>query len=113
MKKTNLNFWRRFLFVGTLMVTISCELFSQMIHFTMPPKRVNTTTSSPFISTIPNAPSNNPYSVANGAYDLSGNLLFYIIDYTIYAANGTAIGTLSPGAALAPPCNGGPFQFPK
>ncbi|MCW5918736.1 MAG: hypothetical protein KIS71_03035, partial [Bacteroidetes bacterium] len=68
--------------------------FAQMIYWTTPPYRINTSTSIPTSSALPGG--GGAYSVANGAYDPSGNLLFFVRDYGIYGPTGSNVGTLAP-----------------
>lgn len=88
----------------TLLVFVSLitlNLFSQMLNWTTPPQIIGMTTSTPVTTLINGAP-NFQYGVANGAYDNSGNLLFYVSDYTVYSSNSTQIGLLSPFHDLLP-----------
>lgn len=67
--------------------------FAQMIYWTTPPYKINTSTSTPTSSALPGA--GGAYSVANGAYDQSGNLLFYVRDHGIFGPTGSYIGELA------------------
>ncbi len=72
-----------------LFATIN-TLFAQMNNWIMPPKKFNMTTATPTATTL----SSGPYSVANGAYDNAGNLLFYAVGGSIYSSSNTFIDFL-------------------
>ncbi|MBK8473930.1 MAG: hypothetical protein IPL33_18150 [Sphingobacteriales bacterium] len=63
-----------------------------MNYWTVTPKKINVQTTSTSTSNLPGAPSS--YAVSNGTYDQNGNLLFYIVDGTIFSAAGTIVGNL-------------------
>ena len=67
---------------------------AQMIYWTTPPFTLNTSTSTPTSSAL--LGTGGAYSVANGAYDHNGNLLFYVRDYGIYGPTGSLVGSLAP-----------------
>lgn len=67
--------------------------FAQMIHWTTPPYKINTTPTTPTATALPGLAG--AYSVANGAYDENGNLLFYVRDYGIYGPTGNSVGVLA------------------
>lgn len=71
---------------------ITGNTFAQMKYWTTPPKKWNMTTSTPSSTSLPSGSST--YSVANGAYDESGNLLFYIQNDEIIDATGSYVGEL-------------------
>jgi len=67
--------------------------FAQMYYWTTPPYKFNVSLSAPTRTNLPGNPPDQ-YSVANGAYDQSGNLLFYVVDYGIYSPTGVSVGKL-------------------
>lgn len=74
------------------LLIITSNTFAQMKYWTTPPKKWNMTTSTPSSTSIPN--SSSPYSVANGAFDEAGNMLFYVKDDGVY--EGTYGGYIGP-----------------
>lgn len=76
-----------------LIMLVSLKLsVAQMNYWTTPPYKFNMTTSTPTSTALSGGLS--AYSVANGAYDDSGNLLFYIQNKGIYNSAGTNVGYL-------------------
>lgn len=76
----------------TFLTMMSANVFSQMKYWTTPPKKWNMTTSTPSSTSLPGG--NSTYSVANGAYDEAGNLLFYVQDNGIFSSSGSFIDNL-------------------
>lgn len=66
--------------------------FAQQKTWTTPPKKWNMTITTPTSTSLSGGAST--YSVANGAYDEAGNLLFYVQDYSIMGPTGSGVGTL-------------------
>ncbi|HNT81294.1 MAG: hypothetical protein HS118_02635 [Bacteroidia bacterium] len=66
--------------IKIIYIFIALVIFSnsnaQMIYWTTPPFTLNASTSTPTSSSLPGT--GGPYSVANGAYDHNGNLLFFM-----------------------------------
>lgn len=77
------------LIITTLFILIN-NSNAQMDNFTTPPYVVSTSTQTAIALPGPGG----PYSVANGAYDGNGMLMFYVQDYGIYDANGNFIDYL-------------------
>lgn len=83
-----------------ILTAACCSLFpltvsaQQQLVWTVPPNRVNFNTIPSGTSTIPSSVAST-YRVANGAYDDSGNLLFYVQDLNVYKGNGTLLGSLT------------------
>lgn len=75
-----------------LLSASSLVIKAQMNYWTMPDKIFNTNPSTLTSTSISSG--STPYSVANGAYDEDGNMLFYVQDYTIYDASSSSIGDL-------------------
>ncbi len=66
--------------------------YAQMNYWTTPPYKFNMSVSIPTFTALPGP--GGAYSVANGAYDENGNLLFYVQDYSIYGPTGLSVGVL-------------------
>jgi hypothetical protein len=73
------------------MLTTS-SLFAQMNYWTTPAKKWNMSPSTPTSTALPGGAS--AYSVANGAYDENGDLLFYVQDMQVIDASGSFVGFL-------------------
>ena len=71
---------------------VSANVFSQMKTWTTPAKKWNMTITTPTSTSLPGGAST--YSVANGAYDEAGNLLFYVQNNNIVDASGSSVGDL-------------------
>lgn len=89
--KTMKNKQLRFAFLFAVILSASLS-YAQMNYWTTPPYKFNMNPSTPTRTNIP--PGFSSYEVANGAYDQAGNLLFYVIDGNIVAANGNGVGNL-------------------
>lgn len=76
--------------LATLALQTSAQ--NQMRTWTLPPYRVNFAPAG--TPTLPLA-SAGQYRVANGAYGVNGNLLFYVKDLNVYKADGTSMGALT------------------
>jgi len=76
----------------TFLTMVSANVFSQMKTWTTPAKKWNMTITTPTSTSLPGGAST--YSVANGAYDEAGNLLFYVQDNNIVDASGSSVGNL-------------------
>jgi len=63
---------------------------AQMNYWTTPPYKFNMTAATPTSTALPGGLS--AYSVANGAYDENGNLLFYVQDQNIFNSAGVNLG---------------------
>ncbi|MCC7332880.1 MAG: T9SS type A sorting domain-containing protein [Flavobacteriales bacterium] len=74
------------------LLMLTSYTFAQQKIWTTPPKKWNMTTSTPTSTSLPGGAST--YSVANGAYDEAGNLLFYIQDNSVVDASGSSVGNL-------------------
>jgi Secretion system C-terminal sorting domain len=66
---------------------------AQMKYWPLFPSRFDMSIATPTATTIASAPAGS-YGHGNGAYDESGNILFYVRDGSIHNANGTIAGTL-------------------
>ncbi|HRN42297.1 MAG TPA: hypothetical protein PK649_09520, partial [Vicingus sp.] len=66
---------------------------AQMIYWTTPPKKWNTTSSTPSSTSLPGSPAS-AYSVSNGAYDEAGNLMFYIQDNSLFDESGDFVRSM-------------------
>lgn len=85
-------------FLAFLLLLLSAQgLHGQARRWVMPPKAIDFTTSPPSVSALP-GPQPPPHANANGVFDSSGNLLFYIVGSSssldIVDATGTNIGFL-------------------
>jgi hypothetical protein len=71
---------------------LTANTFAQQKTWTTPPKKWNMTLTTPTSSSLSGGAST--YSVANGAYDEAGNLLFYVQDNYIMGPTGSGVGEL-------------------
>ncbi len=86
---------KNLLYVVVVVLALSnySKTFAQMYYWTTPPYKFNVSLSTPTRTNLPGNPTDK-YSVANGAYDQSGNLLFYVINEGIYSPTGVSVGKL-------------------
>jgi hypothetical protein len=87
------KFIKKFLSTFAVIVASSTTIFAQMNYFTLPPRKWDVSTYSASNSAIPSAP-NYQHMVTNGAYDETGNLLFYIVNTTVYNSSSSSVGNL-------------------
>lgn len=87
MKKTIKN-----IILAFTVLMLTSNIFAQQKTWTTPPKKWNMTISTPSSTSLPGGAST--YEVANGAYDETGNLLFYVQDNLIMDASGDLVGEL-------------------
>ncbi len=97
-------YFKKIILSLALIVIASTTVFAQMNYFTLPPRKWNVSNFTATNTLIPNAP-NSSHIVSNGAYDESGNLLFYIVDKGVYNSSSTQIGTLLEYYATGDPTN--------
>ncbi len=93
------------LLAGLLLANVA--LFSQMNYMATPPVKLNNQGS--FLTTSPlysGAPTTDAYSLSNGAFDVNGNVLFYIKDENVFNASGVIVGQLG-GGYIGGSCTGG------
>ncbi|NEN25136.1 hypothetical protein G3O08_16670 [Cryomorpha ignava] len=67
--------------------------FAQMDYWTLPPYQYHMSLLNPTHTTLPGNQSNS-FSVANGAYEPNGNLVFYVKDDGIYDDQGVFVNNL-------------------
>lgn len=84
---------RTVLTVFLLLIAFTSSTYSQMLYWTTPPKKFSMSPATPTSTTLPGAAA--AYSVANGAYDQFGNLLFYVQDRNIISNTGAVVGELA------------------
>jgi hypothetical protein len=96
---------RKLVFAAALIffVASSLGLHAQARKWVIPPNVIDFSTSPPTASSLPGSPSEDPYHVANGAFDSRGHLLFYVIQgespgLDVFDGNGNKIDDLA-GAA--------------
>lgn len=87
------------------LLMLTSYTFAQQKTWTTPPKKWNMTTSTPSSTSLPGGAS--AYSVANGAYDETGNLLFYVQDKLIINSTGNYAGSLPSYNASNSDCHDG------
>lgn len=74
------------------LLMLTSYTFAQQKTWTTPPKKWNMTLTTPSSTSLAGGAS--AYSVANGAYDETGNLLFYVQDNAIMGPSGSGVGEL-------------------
>jgi hypothetical protein len=93
------------LLAGLLLANMA--LFSQMNYMATPPLKLNLQNTPVAITPLyTGAPTTDAYSVSNGAFDVNGNLLFYIKDENVFNASGVIVGQLG-GGYIGGSCMGG------
>lgn len=78
--------------LALMLLMLTSYTFAQQKTWTTPPKKWNMSPSTPTSTSLPGGAS--AYSVANGAYDEAGNLLFYVQDNEIYDDAGDLVDDL-------------------
>ena len=90
--------------LALLIMLTTSSLFAQMNYWTTPAKKWNMTSSTPTSTSLPGGAS--AYSVANGAYDENGDLLFYVQDRSVMDDSGSFVGFLPTKNAPNSDCHG-------
>lgn len=86
---------RNFLVWFLLIPGLSGILHSQMNYWVMPPFSFDVTQTPAGINPLyVTAPASGAYDVSNGAYDLNGNLLFYVENLDIRKPDGSMVGQI-------------------
>ncbi len=80
------------LILALTLLVLTTNMFAQQKTWTTPPKKWNMTLTTPTSASLAGGAST--YSVANGAYDEAGNLLFYVQDNYIMGPTGSGVGVL-------------------
>lgn len=84
--------------ISSVMFVTLCFAQSQMPHWVIGPKTVNVLAPNPLPATINPATGSGvaqiSQHVANGWYDATGNLIFYICDNNVYDYNNTYLGSI-------------------
>lgn len=84
---------KKTLFFIFFVISLNSMAIYHMRNWTLPPNKVTMTYgNTPVVSALPGSPTGT-YAAANGAYDENNNLLFYVIDGTIYSATGSSLTT--------------------
>lgn len=85
-----------------MLISLNSTAFYQMKNWTLPPNKVYFNFGSPpAVTALPGA-SSTPYLAANGAYDENNNLLFYVMDGSVYNAAGSFVAYLTNGGYPTP-----------
>ncbi|PJB58262.1 MAG: hypothetical protein CO098_09575 [Bacteroidetes bacterium CG_4_9_14_3_um_filter_41_19] len=109
--KNNIYIMRKLYYSSLILMVLLINaswLFAQSVetNWILYPHSVNLNSSPPAVTNLPGANPNTttPYVDANGAFDQNGNLLFYIVEESIYNSSGASVGYLD--------FNDGSFSLP-